>query len=587
MLFCAVGVQDVQAQAVETYRVKKSDTMQTVADRFGITVEELLEYNKDYRGRTLQARDVLIIPSKKQRKLDQLQKEQVFAGLPAETQAQSEPGASPAPVEFATHVVAPKETVYGISRRWGITQEQLKQYNPELETSVLKIGMSLRIPLNTSPDTLSQSSSLAARPTGTSAQTAPETERLVAAEPDRQATPAVEQTVSRSPLQTDVFAQSVPFPIKDSSSFLPVRELSVRRGLKVDVMLPLYLDRADSLADAPVARRLQDSQIGLGFYMGVLMALDSLAGQGLMADVRVFDTQHSVAVVDSLVGTLDFSQTDVVIGPLFAEVAEKVAERLKGHKAIVVSPLSIRHDVVAAPNILQVSAPVQDLQNAVLGYIRDNLPAGERVVIVASSTGQSAQLERIMRVFSESGITDVELLNTDLGENAVRLAGMLRQNANPTVLVPSLTASTVAEVYQAVDLSGRQEPVNVCAFEANSAAKKLIGEAQSQAASRVRYIYADRTFEQEGSQRYDDFVRAFRLRYREFPSTYSLAGFDITYDLLSRLAGESDNETAITSYPSQQTASRYRFIKYLDGGYVNTDAYILMHDTEHGTVLLR
>ena len=79
---------------------------------------------------------------------------------------------------------------------------------------------------------------------------------------------------------------------------------------------------------------------------------------------------------------------------------------------------------------------------------------------------------------------------------------------------------------------------------------------------------------------------SFRRHFREFPGTYSLVGFDVTYDVLSRMAVEPDNETALTSYPSEQVADRFRFIKYLGGGYVNTEVFILMHTPDQGTVLL-
>lgn len=588
-------VQSAQGQAVETYRVKKSDTMQTIADRFGMSVEELLEYNREYRdpSRTLRARDILVIPSKKERKMRQLRQDQLTAEAPAQPAPGGEPVAA-VPTEFFTHVVAPKETVYGISRRWGITQEQLLEYNPELKTSVLKIGMSLRIPSlppvaassqpTPAPSPVSSDrpadKALADVPTASTPTSAAESRR-------RKDKPGYRpEERAGIPVNTDTLAVEPVDSLRPTVSPLPARELDVRRMLKVDVMLPFYLDRFDSLAGESPARRLQDSQIGLGFYMGVRMALDSLAGQGLIADVRVFDTRRDVAVVDSLLRSHDFSATDLVIGPLFAEVAQRVSAGLKGGKAIVVSPLSIRHDVVESSNILQVSAPAQDLQDAVLRYMQDNLSADARTVILASSTGQSVQIERTKRALAQAGRDSVQVLDTDLGENASRLAAILRSGADVTVLVPSLTASVAAEVYQAVDAAARLEPVDVYAFEANSAAKKLVREAQSQAASRVRYIYADRTFEDTEKARYQDFARAFRLRYHEFPGTYSLAGFDITYDLLSRLACETDNEKALTSYPSEQVVSRYRFIKYLDGGYVNTDVYILMHDTDHGTVLL-
>lgn len=590
VLILAAFSLPANAQAVETYRAKKSDTMQTIADRFGMTVDELLEYNKEYKGREVKARDILVVPSKKERKERERQK--AFA---AQNPQPSVPE-PPKPVEFTTHVVTPKETVYGISRQWGITQDMLKEYNPELKTSVLKIGMELKIPVVSVEDKVLDPTQAQ---TQTKVQTQDQTRSFtssgrvdtkpVAQDQSRPSIRPQGQERPRDTIQDSSWMVGIDTTAhRDSPAVAPAAEqLDVRRFLKVDVMLPFYLDRADSLISAPPAKRLADSQVALSFYMGVKMALDSLAGQGLVADVRVFDTRRDTAAVDSLMRVNDFSQTDLVIGPLFAEIVERVARNLDGKKAIVVSPFSTKHNVVDASNILQVSAPAEDLQDAMLRYMKDNMASPQHIVIVASSTQQGAQIEKIKKALSSvAGSAGIVVLDTDLGENARRLGEMIKQGVPLSIMVPALTSSTTVEVLQAVALSNRLDDVDVYAFEADARARKLMEDAQGQAASRTRFIYAERHFENTAKAQYNDFVRSFRKRYREIPGTYSLSGFDVTYDLLTRMAVEPDNEKAITSHPSEQVADRFRFIKYLTGGYINTDVYILMYDARHGTVLL-
>lgn len=588
VLILAVFSLPANAQAVETYRAKKSDTMQTIADRFGMTVDEILEYNKEYKGREVKARDILVVPSKKERK--ERERLKALAALNPQPTV-PEP---PKPVEFTTHVVAPKETVYGISRQWGITQDMLKEYNPELKTSVLKIGMELKIPVVSVEDKVLEPTQ-AQTQVRTSVQTqVPVPSGRIGAKPaaqdqSRSSARPQGQERPRDTVRASSWMVGIDTTVHhDGPAAAPAAEqLDVKRFLKVDVMLPFYLDRADSLIGAPPAKRLADSQVALSFYMGVKMALDSLAGQGLVADVRVFDTRRDTAVVDSLMRVNDFSQTDVVIGPLFAEIVERVARNLDGKKAIVVSPFSTKHNVVDASNILQVSASSEDLQDAMLRYMKDNMASPQHIVIVASSTQQAVQIKKIKRALSAvAGSAGIAVLDTDLGENARRLGEMIKQGVPLSVMVPALTSSTTVEVLQAVDLSNRLDDVDVYAFETDARAKKLIEDAQGQAASRTRFIYAERHFENAGKAQYNDFVRSFRKRYREIPGTYSFSGFDVTYDLLTRMAVEPDNEKAITSHPSEQVADRFRFIKYLTGGYINTDVYILMYDARHGTVLL-
>ncbi|MFM1878170.1 MAG: hypothetical protein RLZZ241_1036 [Bacteroidota bacterium] len=50
------------------------------------------------------------------------------------------------PIEFIEHKVSKKETLYGITRQYQITEKELKRYNPELYSGDLQRGMTLKIP---------------------------------------------------------------------------------------------------------------------------------------------------------------------------------------------------------------------------------------------------------------------------------------------------------------------------------------------------------------------------------------------------------------------------------------------------------
>src|SRR5699024_9400266 len=76
--------------------------------------------------------------------------------------------------------------------------------------------------------------------------------------------------------QTTAVWEGPVIPAADTILHARAEQLDVKRILHVDVMLPFFLDEADSLADQPAARRLEKSRVAMGFYMGVRMALDSL-----------------------------------------------------------------------------------------------------------------------------------------------------------------------------------------------------------------------------------------------------------------------------------------------------------------------
>ena len=69
--------------------------------------------------------------------------------------------------EQKTHTVQKGETLYSISRQYGLTVNELRQLNGLSDTSVLKVGQVLKV---SEPET-STAPTASAAPTGTSAAT--------------------------------------------------------------------------------------------------------------------------------------------------------------------------------------------------------------------------------------------------------------------------------------------------------------------------------------------------------------------------------------------------------------------------------
>ena len=75
------------------------------------------------------------------------------------------------------------------------------------------------------------------------------------------------------------------------------------------------------------------------------------------------------------------------------------------------------------------------------------------------------------------------------------------------------------------------------------------------------------------------FVQAYRKEYRVSPSKYVARGFDITLDILLRLASQDDlYETTTDSIETEYVENKFRYIKSLFGGYVNEAIYLVKHD---------
>ena len=108
-----------------------------------------------------------------------------------------------------------------------------------------------------------------------------------------------------------------------------VRDLSGEGVLTVGLLLPLE----DSLG------RL-DRRFG-EFYRGASLAVDELRSQGAGVVMRLFNTPRNADSVALVLDSPDFADTDIIVGPVYAEGMDLVVEWAGDRGVAVVSPLTV------------------------------------------------------------------------------------------------------------------------------------------------------------------------------------------------------------------------------------------------------
>lgn len=121
--------------AQKSHTVVQGDNPYSIAKKYGMTVDELLKLNPKHKDGKLAIGDVLTIKSDK-------------TATPVVTKT--------APVEKVTSntstsstgkiVLQPKQTIYGITKQYRISETDLRKLNPELD-SHMKIGDEITLPL--------------------------------------------------------------------------------------------------------------------------------------------------------------------------------------------------------------------------------------------------------------------------------------------------------------------------------------------------------------------------------------------------------------------------------------------------------
>lgn len=198
------------------------------------------------------------------------------------------------------HKVKKKETIFGISREYGLTIEELIKANPEMNTPgyELKKGMILNIPYSKAEMEAAEAAKAAQAAQAAQARKAEEVARTAADD---------------------------------------VRNREIRLG----IMLPLHNINGDG-------RRMTE------YYRGVLMACDSLKKQGLSIDVHAWNTAEDGNIYKVLEDPAA-AKCDLIIGPLYSKQMDALSAFVTKHDIRLVIPFSINApQLTTNRNIFQV-----------------------------------------------------------------------------------------------------------------------------------------------------------------------------------------------------------------------------------------
>ncbi len=117
--------------AQRSHTVVKGDTPYNIAKRYGLTVDELLKMNPAVKDGKLALGDVLTVKNDKS------------AAASPKTTGSSRPAGN---AQTGKIILQPKQTIYGITKQYRISETDLRKLNPELD-SHMKIGDEVTLPL--------------------------------------------------------------------------------------------------------------------------------------------------------------------------------------------------------------------------------------------------------------------------------------------------------------------------------------------------------------------------------------------------------------------------------------------------------
>ena len=612
LLICA-GSLLAQEKKFITYKVKEGESIQSIAKSLSVTPYDLLKLNPDVKG-DVKADDILIIPNKNYDPLGEVSNADL-----------SKIGERDIVVEnFIYHEAVPKETIYSILQRYEISEEELRRNNPMLAREGLKIGQVIKIPLGLDLDAMEEKEKNTqpylvkpketkysiARQFGISIEYLEELnpkikeaglqiDDVILVPIEVVEIPADDYTVHKVEKMETMFSLTHKYGLSSEELIEANPELAegVKEGmllkipkkgtglkddfvdlvdpdrrLKIALMLPFKANR-DSL-DFENDRSLN---ITSDFYLGALVAMDSLKKQGLSVHAVVYDTENSVQVSDRLTRKPEFREYDALIGPLFLTNLEKVANNLKQSESLLVSPISSKdHSSIGNLKVVQEKAALDQLTVEMLEYIKRTHEDQNLVIIKNSSEKSQMVYDRIRGDIEElASPKKVIVMEPKDGYIDPELFRVFRDTLDRGIvnwfLVTDDEPAFLGDVFNNLGVFPEADSLVVFGFEKSRNYNKI----DNNFLARVHFHYPTTNHLDQLKVSYRNFEKAYRRKYHSVPSEYSIEGFDVTYDLLMRLSSGAD---LIGQGRSERLATRYSYIENTGGSILNNGIYLVRYE---------
>lgn len=410
------------------HMAKPGETTASIAQEYGVDVQHLKAVNIGL-GNIVQPGDRLRIPQQKKK--------------------EEKP-------EYIQYRVKSKETLYSISRQYGLTVKDLFIANEGL-TENISDGQIIRIPKKAVNDEYL-------------VFTVPSRTRLnkvaklygIPAYEIRDANPGIENRLSAGEKvnipKGDKAIFTKPEPEEEQEIHVDGEEVAIeeageeidmdcrkifkadtKRIFKVALMIPFYLEEIKDLDTVQFMRNDQDNFNPfrfIKFYEGALIAIDSLQKQGMHVELYVYDVDQSITKTAKVLKDRNLREMDLIIGPFFSRNFDQVALFAGNFGIPIVNPFSYRDEIVQNYKTVFKVNPGEKYQLEILQKLLPAYYEDANIFLITQSAYKDAdKVIELQRAISEVIPGQVALDNMELFELAAGVAKRY-ENYNPNRPMP-------------------------------------------------------------------------------------------------------------------------------------------------------
>lgn len=496
------------------HKTKKKHTLYSIAKKYKVTIADIKKYNTFLEEEPLRKGDILSIPLPKPKYISVIR---TIGDKRLETQI---------------YTVQPKETRYGIARKFGITIPELENLNPNLGED-FPIGMKILVPkeiINETP-IIKEDFELYEVP---AKQTMYSLSKSYGISQDSilKLNPTIEKGLKVGMVLKLPRINAIEITEAGAINLIPF----ITPGAKANIalILPFCVSKfnvEDNLQLKSQLSKNQVTQISADIYSGAKIAIEKAATLGIKTDVVVLDSEKSESKVSSLVAKHNLKSKDAIIGPLFPKNVDRLAKELS--KVPVFSPISNK-DNTLQQNLFQTLPSSNVLQDKIIAYVKaDTLP--KHILIIADKKNEVTK-NKLKAAFPNAKVLPITVTKKE--DSFIKLDDLIEIMGEDKSDIPYkvfLESSDVVLLSNAISLlNARVQSHKVTLFTTNKN-KAFDNEAiPNLQLSNLHFHYPSANKLIEGGE--DEFYISYKEKFGEMPNQYAVRAYDLTLDVLLRLA---------------------------------------------------
>lgn len=454
---------------------------------------------------------------------------------------------------FILHKVEKGQTLYSITKQYGVSQEKIKVLNPELKEG-LKVNQFIKIPsLKTKTDSVIT---------------------------DQNVKPVIVNLANSSngnTINTTDAADRSSLGYKNYKG-------EKKEEYAIAFFLPFHADEANAIELEKIikgdAQFSNKTNVALQFYEGAILAIDSLKKQNLNAKIFFYDVDEKDSL--SMIAILkkpELASMDLIIGPLYGSSFMPIANFAKEHEIAIVSPFTqVNKILFNNPYVSKVSPSITLHVEQMAHFVVDTFKT-QNIILINNSNTKEVSFFNAFRNTANADLLKAGVLPSDtvkIASGHSNMQSMLSASKLNIIILPSNNQSYVTEFISHLNSINREKFKIV-----------LFGLQNWMNYDNLDFEYLNNlslhipanTFVDYKNVSTQNFIQTYRSKYKTEPEMYVYQGFDVAYCFISLLQKEGSGFLKqLSAKKYSGISSNYQFAQFpSESGFENKFVYILKY----------